>query len=225
MRWPLSIWLYTYVQGNFAMARKYELKRRAEKEEETRQRIVEATVELHGTLGAAYTSIKAIAERAGVERATVYRHFPDERSLFAACTGHYLALNPPPDPAPLERIADPEQRLRAGLAAVYAHYRTTEPMRSNTQRDLPQFPTLAEVLAPSFAHWARLHEVLAAGWEPAAGDGALARAAIGHALQFQTWRSLVREQQLDDAAAVELMVALARCVARRSRGNIASPVV
>lgn len=207
------------------MARKYELKRRAEKEEETRRRIVEATVELHGSVGVAYTTIRAIAERAGVERATVYRHFPDERSLFAACTGHYLALNPPPDPAAFEGIADPEERLRAGLAAIYAYYRATESMRSNTQRDLPQFPTLAEVLAPSFAHWARLRQVLEAGWQPDAGDGALLRAAIGHAIQFQTWRSLVREQQLDDAAAVELMVTLARCVVRRLRGDSADPAV
>jgi AcrR family transcriptional regulator len=207
------------------MARKYELKRRAEKEEETRQRIVDATIELHETLGAAYTTIKAIAERAGVERATVYRHFPDERSLFAACTGHHIALNPPPDPTALERIADPEERLRAGLAASYAYHRSTEQMTSNAQRDLPQFPALAEVLAPFFAHWARLHEILVAGWEPATGDGALVRAAIGHALHFQTWRSLVRDQQLDDEEAIELMVTMVRSVARRSRGDIASPVV
>ncbi len=207
------------------MARKYELKRRAEKEEETRQRIVEATVELHETLGAAYTTIKAIAERAGVERATVYRHFPDERSLFAACTGHHLAENPPPDPAALERIADPEERLRVGLAAIYAYHRSTEQMTSNAQRDLPQFPTLAEVLAPFFAHWARLRDVLAAGWEPHTGDSALVQAAVGHATNFQTWRSLVREQQLDDAAAVQLMVTMVRCIARGAGDYSTSQVV
>jgi AcrR family transcriptional regulator len=183
------------------MARKYELKRRAEKEEETRQRIVDATIALHETLGAAYTTIRAIAERAGVERATVYRHFPDERSLFAACTGHHLALNPPPDPAALERIADPEERLQVGLAEIYAYHRSTEQMTSNAQRDLPQFPTLAEVLAPFFAHWARLRDLLAAGWRTPQGDSTLVRAGIGHATNFQTWRSLVREQQLDRPSA------------------------
>jgi AcrR family transcriptional regulator len=198
------------------MARKYELKRRAEKEEETRQRIVDATVELHETLGPAYTTIRAIAERAGVERATVYRHFPDERSLFAACTGHHLVLNPLPDPAILEAIADPEERLRAGLAATYAYHRSTEQMTSKAQRDLPQFPALAEMLAPFFAHWARLRDLLTAGWEPHTGDSTLVRAAIGHALNFQTWRSLAREENLDDAEAIALMVTMVRCIARGS---------
>jgi AcrR family transcriptional regulator len=204
------------------MARKYELKRRAEKEAETRQRIVEATIELHETLGVAYTTIRAIAERAGVERATVYRHFPDERSLFAACTGHHIAQNPPPDLAALEQIADPEERLRAGLAATYAYHRSTEQMTSKAQRDLPQYPALAEVLAPFFAHWARLRELLAAGWQTGQGDTTLVRAAIGHATNFQTWRSLVRDQQLDDAAAVTLMVTMIRCVARGSAEGSAS---
>lgn len=204
------------------MARKYELKRRAEKEEETRRRIVEATIELHETLGVAYTTIRAIAERAGVERATVYRHFPDERSLFAACTGHHLAQNPPPDPAALEQIADPEERLRAGLAAIYAYHRSTEQMTSNAQRDLPQHPALAEVLAPFFAHWAKLRELLVEGWQAGQGDSALVRAAVGHAMNFQTWRSLVREENLDDGEAVTLMVTMIRCVARGSAEGTAS---
>lgn len=195
------------------MARKYESRRRAEKEEETRQRIVEATVALHESVGAAYTSVKAIAERAGVERATVYRHFPDERSIFAACTGHYLARNPPPDLDALAQIADPEQRLRAGLVAVYAYHRQTEEMTAKSERDLPQLPALAAVLAPFFAYWARMVDTLAAGLQADAGDANLTRAAVGHALQFQTWRSLVRGEGLDDAQAVDLMLALVRCAA------------
>ncbi len=198
------------------MVRKYELKRRAEHQEETRQRIVEAAVELHESVGVAYTTIRAIAERAGVERATVYRHFPDERSLFTACTGHYLAANPPPDPAPLERMADPEQRLKVGLAEIYAYHRRTEEMTDKAQRDLPQFPALAEVLVPYVDHWAWIGDVLAAGWQTRKGDSKLVRAAIGHAINFKTWRSLAREEELDDAEAVKLMVTMIRCVAHGS---------
>jgi AcrR family transcriptional regulator len=196
------------------MGRKYELKRRAERQEATRRRIVEATVALHEACGVADTTISAIAERAGVERATVYRHFPDDRSLLMACTGHYLAAHPPPDPASFEQIADPEHRLRAGLAEVYAYHRRTEAMTAKALRDLPQLPLLAEVLAPYFAHWARLREVLAAGWAVRDPDDRLVRAAIGHAIDFQTWRSLAREGELDDPEAVTLMVTLACCLAR-----------
>lgn len=198
------------------MGRKYELKRRAEHQEETRRRIVEAAVELHKSVGVAYTTIRAIAERAGVERATVYRHFPDERSLFTACTSHYLAANPPPDPAALHSIADPEERLNAGLAAIYAYHRRTEDMSLNAERDLPQYPVLGEVLAPFDEHWARLGAVLAAGWQASESEERLVRAAVGHAITFQTWRSLVRGEELDDAEAVKLMVTMVRCVARAS---------
>ena len=98
------------------MARKYEMKRRARRQEETRRRITEAAVRLHQALGPAKTTISAIAERAGVQRLTVYRHFPDERALLSACSSHYAAANPPPDPEPWTRIPDPEDRLRRALA-------------------------------------------------------------------------------------------------------------
>ncbi len=198
------------------MARKYELKRRAGHQEETRRRIVEATVALHESVGVANTTIRAIAERAGVERATVYRHFPDERSLFTACTGHYLAANPPPDPASLQHIADPEQRLKLGLAEIYAYHCRTEEMTYKAQRDLPQFPVLAEVLVPYVEHWARLRDVLAAGWQTQTGNSELLCAAIGHVINFQTWRSLAREEGLDDAEVVRLMVAMICCIAQGS---------
>src|ERR671915_1215643 len=102
------------------MTRKYEMKRRARRQEETRRRIIEATVELHQTVGMARTTISAIAEKAGVQRLTVYRHFPDERALFHACTGHWRAANPPPEPGPWSQIADPHERLGMALAEVYA---------------------------------------------------------------------------------------------------------
>src|SRR3954454_19384323 len=91
--------------------RKYELKERARRQDETRRRITEATVELHRTVGAARTTISAIAEKAGVERLTVYRHFPDEGSLFDACSAHWIEANPLPDPAAWAAIADPDERL------------------------------------------------------------------------------------------------------------------
>src|ERR671916_2681939 len=126
------------------MTRKYDMKRRAERQEETRRRIVEATVELHQTVGMARTTISAIAEKAGVQRLTVYRHFPDERGLFSACTGLYMGANPPPDPASWTQVADPQERLRVALAEVYAYHRPTEPIFSNFSRALPVKPILLE---------------------------------------------------------------------------------
>ena len=195
------------------MPRKYELRRRAERQAETRRRIVEATVALHEARGPARTTVSDIAARAGVERATVYRHFPDERALLAACTGHYVALNPRPDPAPWAEIADPEARFRTGLAEVYAHHRRTERMADRAERDLPDLPVLREVLAPEFASWARVRDALAAGWPGPEERRALVVAAVGHAVAFSTWRSLVREQGLDEAQAVAAMAAMVRCLA------------
>lgn len=196
------------------MTRKYELKRRAERQAETRRRIVEAAVGLHETVGPARATISAIAERAGVQRLTVYRHFPDERALFAACTGHYLSANPPPDPEPWAGISDPEARLRRALTEVYAYYERTEPMFSSSVRDAPLKPVVFEVLAPFFEHWERMRDVLAVGWRTRGKRRELLLAAIGHALDFEAWRSLVREQGLDDEKAIELMVGMVRCLMR-----------
>src|SRR5918999_3074579 len=111
--------------------RRYEKKRRAELEAETRRRITESAVELHGSVGPARTSISAVAERAGVRRSTVYRHFPDEAALFEACSSHWEAANPPPDLGAWAAIADPDERLRTALGELYAFYRRTEPMMEN----------------------------------------------------------------------------------------------
>lgn len=197
------------------MTRKYEQKERAEKQEETRRRITEAAVELHETVGPAHATISAIAEKAGVQRLTVYRHFPDERALFSACTTHYQAENPLPDPGPWGVIPNPETRLWHALTEVYAYYRRTEPMMSNSVRDMPLKPILFEILAPFFEHWERMRDVLAVGWRVRGKRRELLLAAIGHALDFGTWRSLVRQQGLDDERAIELMVCTVRCVSRR----------
>ena len=190
------------------MTRKYELKQRARSKAETRQRIVEATIGLHDAVGPARTTISAIAERAGVERLTVYRHFPDERSLFQACSSHWAAENPLPDLAAWAAIDDPEERLQIALRDIYAFFRATEAMTANLLRDLPDLPVLREVAEPFVQYWEAVRAVLDRGWKARGRQRTLVRAAVGHAIEFDTWRSLVRREGLDDAGAVEVMVRL-----------------
>lgn len=194
------------------MPRTYELKQRAESLAATRLRIVEATVALHESLGPGRTTISAIAERAGVQRLTVYRHFPDERSLFEACSGHWAAQNPAPDPSAWSALDDPEERLRTALTAIYGFYRTTEGMTGNLERDLPESPVLQEVAQPFLAYWQAVRETLERGWAVRGRKRLVLRAVIGHAVAFDTWHSLARSEGLDDAAAVDAMVRLARAV-------------
>jgi AcrR family transcriptional regulator len=193
--------------------RKYEKKRRAEQESETRRRIVEAVFALHGEIGPARTTIKAIAQRAGVERLTVYRHFADEGAIFAACDAHFRSKTPPPDPAAWADIVDPAERLRAALVAFYGFYRRGENMIANAERDAVGLPALAVLMAPRDAMLAALREDLLAAW--AVEDHARTKlaAAIAHALRFDTWRSLARVEGLEDAEAADLMVDLARAAA------------
>ena len=170
--------------------------------------MVEATVGLHDEGGPARTTISAIAERAGVERLTVYRHFPDERSLFQACSSHWAAENPLPDLAAWAAIDDPEERLRIALRDIYAFFRATEAMTANLLRDLPDSPVLREVAEPFVQYWEAVRAVLDRGWKARGRQRTLVRAAVGHAIEFDTWRSLVRREGLDDAGAVEVMVRL-----------------
>ena len=185
------------------MPRKYELRKRADRLAETRQRIVEAAVDLHTTAGPANTSIAAIAERAGVQRHTVYAHFPDLRSLFAACSSHWDEQNPFPDASAWFALDDSESRLRAGLEDVYAWYERVEPELALFRRDASLVPEDGEIMEAQAEQLASLAGALAKGFGPAA------RAAIGHALEFETWRSLVRRQGLSRAAAIDAMVRLA----------------
>ena len=192
------------------MARKYEMKRRALRQEETHRRITEATVELHQALGPAKTTISAIAERAGVQRLTVYKHFPDERALLSACSSHYEAANPLPDLGLWTQIPDPEERLRRALAETYAYHRRTEPMMTKVLRDAQIHAPTFEVTVPYLQHWDRARYALVTGW--GAEDQRLKTllAALGHALDLRTWRSLVHEQGLTDEEAIELMVGMVR---------------
>ncbi len=190
--------------------RRYQQKRRAEQQAETRQRIVEAMVALHREVGPARTTISAIAERAGVERLTVYRHFPDDRSMFEACTSHYATQVPGPDPAAWAGIEEPAERLRTALLAFYDYYRRAEDVLTHAARDLPQLPALAAVLSPWEEFVRGVREGLLAGWGIEKPARARLAAAIAHALRFETWRSLARTEELGDAEAADLMVILAR---------------
>jgi AcrR family transcriptional regulator len=198
--------------------RKYELKQRAERQAETRQRIVEAIVALHREVGPARTTISAIAERAGVERLTVYRHFADETAMFQACSAHFTSEVAPPAPAAWSHVADPAARLRAALVAFYDYYRRAEDMLAHVQRDAPQLPALAAVVAPWDAFVGAVRDGLLDGWAAPGAGPARARlsAAVAHALRFDTWRSLARAEGLDDAEAADLMVTLAHGAAGTS---------
>jgi AcrR family transcriptional regulator len=183
---------------------------RARREAETRRRITEATVELHREVGPARTTISAVAERAGVQRLTVYRHFPDEAALIGACSAHWRASHPIPDPAPWGAIADPEERLRTALRELYAYYASDDAMIANVQRDAAAMPVLAAAVRDRSAYMAAVHDLLMRGWGVRGGRRRVLAAAVGHALEFGTWRSLERQQGLDRDAAAELMVRAAR---------------
>ena len=201
-------------QSSTHKRRAYRKRRRAELEAETRLRITEAAVDLHGSVGPARTTISAVAERAGVQRATVYRHFLDEDALFEACSSHWMAQHPLPDPALWAKIDDFDERLRVALGELYEWYERGESMLERTTRDVALVPALR----PSMEAFG--------GWLDAAADGILrgrpergarrrrARAAVGHALTFETWRSLVSHQGLSRSETIELMAAMVRAAGR-----------
>ena len=185
--------------------RPYKMKRRAEQEEETRLRITESAMELHGTVGPARTSISAVAERAGVRRSTVYRHFPDETALFSACSTHWITLNPPPDLEVWAAIEDPEARLVTALDQLYAYYERTEAMLEKLLRDAATVPIVDELIGAFRAFLEATAEMLIKGRKSRGNARRRQRAAIGHALAFGTWQDLCRTQGLDGKRAAELM--------------------
>jgi AcrR family transcriptional regulator len=194
--------------------RVYRKRRRAEHEAETRRRITESAMELHGTVGPSRTSISAVAARAGVRRSTVYRHFPDEAALFAACSSHWAALNPPPDLEAWAAILHPEARLASALLQLYGYYRGTEAMLDNLHRDEPLMPTVERQFAGFREYQSAARATLTRGRPERGRARRRVGAAIGHALSFASWRSLAREQGLDDAQAADLMSRLIAAAAR-----------
>jgi AcrR family transcriptional regulator len=196
--------------------RPYRKKRRAELEEATRRRITESAVELHGTLGPSRTSVSAVAEHAGVRRSTLYRHFPDEAALFAACSAHWRASNPPPNLEYWAAIDDPDERLRVALEELYAHYRRTARMMDNLLRDAATMPTVKRMFGGFRDYINTAHETLMAGRRARGAARRRMHAATGHALAFATWRSLIHEQGLDDPQAADLMCRLVDAASHRA---------
>ena len=187
--------------------RKYELRKRAEQVADTRLRITEAAIELHGTVGPARTTLSAVAERAGVERRTLYRHFPGEAELFAACSTHWFGANPWPDLAAWRALRDPGERLARALDELYAYYERTAPMYGNVLRDAELVDFARDAVAPLDAYLEEAAGSLLAG-RPARGRRrARLTAALRHALAFSTWRSLTGSG-LDRADAAALVTAL-----------------
>jgi len=190
----------TYLCNQIGMTRTYTLKRRAEQQAQTRRRIVEAAVDLHSSVGPALTTLSMIAERAGVQRHTLYAHFPDERSLYLACSALSLERDPLPDAAPWRAIAERRERLRTGLGALYGWYARNASLAACVLRDAEFHALTREIaelrLGPSMAAY---REVLGAGLD--ARQGAL----LALALSFFTWRSLVRDGGLEPGAAAEAM--------------------
>lgn len=179
--------------------------KRAQQVDETRRRIVAATVGLHGTVGPANTTVSAIAEVAGVTRVTVYRHFPDEDALFAACTSHWAAQQRMPDLAAWREIPAPEDRVAAALTDLYRFFHEAEPMLTLTTRDSEVLPTFVRKRNQQTTQ-TQIDAVLGA-WPPRQRTKRR-RALVGHAMSFATWRSLCVDQALTRRDAVAAMTRL-----------------
>ena len=184
--------------------RKYTKTLRAEQQDETRERIVEATVKLHEELGPANTSIKAIAEAAGVQRLTVYRHFPDDASLFEACSTHYLGLHPPPNMEGWVGIHNASERSYTALLAFYRYYRQTEKMWSVAYRDVDKLEALQVPMGQFEAYIDMVSDDLVKAWNQTHNTKKQLQITLRHALRFSTWQSL-KNAKLKDEKIVELV--------------------
>lgn len=188
-------------------SRPYRKRRRAEAEAQTRLRIAEAAMRLHGSVGPAQTTISAVAEQAGVQRATVYRHFATEEELFGACSMHWYSLHPPPDFTAWVAIADPRERLRTALAALYAWYGSDERMFRNILRDAEVTPAMRSAVELQQQAYEAMVDILRKGWWARGRRGARVAGAIGHAVAFPTWESLTRQGGMRDEEAIDVMLA------------------
>jgi AcrR family transcriptional regulator len=194
------------VSNEMSEKRKYEQKKRAEQLAETRRRITEATVELHRTVGPAATHINEVARRAGVQRMTVYNHFPNESALLTACSAHWRALHPTPDLAAWRTVEDPRARLRLGLGQLYGWYRETEPMTANVLRDAQVLPALRSILEGGLLRYLDLaRQVLTEPLNVRGRRRERVDAATSAAIDLHTWRALA---PLGDIEAAELAAGL-----------------
>ncbi len=183
----------------------------------TRRRIAEAAMELHGTVGPARTTVSAVAERAGVQRHTVYRHFPTEDDLFAACSAHWTELNPLPDTDAWRAEREPAVRLEKALNELYEYYAATADMWGNVLRDVDLVPSLPATLAPFERHLDDVAQLLASGWGARGARRAVLKAGIRHAVDFRTWESLVQRGGITASEGARLMSALAEDALRPPR--------
>lgn len=177
--------------------RKYDLKKRAEQQEQTRRRIIEAAMTLQEELGPRNTTISAVAKRAGVQRLTVYRHFQDDTALFQACTAHWLELNHLPDSQEWSEKCLPEERTLVALQALFSYYRKTEAMWTHVYRDLEATPALQEQTAEVESYLVQVRNDLLKAWKPSGDRRRDTRATLDHCLRFATWQSM-NEQGLGD---------------------------
>ncbi|CAN5843864.1 hypothetical protein BH23GEM8_BH23GEM8_10770 [soil metagenome] len=184
--------------------RGYTLRERALQQDKTRKRIVEATAALHAEIGPAATTVSAIAERAGVQRLTVYRHFPDDAVLFQACGALFDERVPAPDPALWNRVEDPAERVRTALTALYRYYEAGAPMMAHVLRDAERVPVLQDVLESTARYMTTMAADLAAGWHVGPESRMLFDAALTLSLDFWSWRSLA-DSGVASADAASLM--------------------
>jgi AcrR family transcriptional regulator len=197
------------------MSRKYELKERARRQAQTRERITEAAAELHRTVGPARTTVMEVAKRAGVHRATVYEHFPDELALFRACSAHWDAIHPPPDIEAWARIAEPTERLRTALSELYAYYDATGEVLDRVLHDAHSVPALRTYLDEEWDPLlAWIVEALAAGWGVRGAAARRLRALLRVAVEYQTWKALSGPEQLSPRTAAGTMAAAVICAVR-----------
>jgi AcrR family transcriptional regulator len=188
-----------------AETKTYQLKRRAEAMADTRRRITEAAVALHESVGPARTSVSEIARLAGVDRVTVYRHFPDDAALFRACSQQYAASHPLPDPAQWAELGDPFERLRTALDTIYGYYQRNEALLANVARDAEHMPAVRAAGAYRRQWLTEVEQGLTHGWD---GNVKQVGHAVGLALDFRTWQTLVRKRGLSTRQAIRLMLAM-----------------
>ena len=184
--------------------RPYHQSRRAERTDETRTRVLDAVAALQEEVGPSRTTVSSIAERAGVQRLTIYRHFPDDRLRLEAGTSRWLSAHPLPGPPSPRDAPDPVTATEAALLNLFAYYRRTTRMWTSAYRDRAEVTEVGTPVALLEARLASIGDGLFHSWSSEVG-GLEARALIGHALRFSTWQSLA-EEGLDDEQMVRLFV-------------------
>ena len=200
--------------------RTYRMKQRAEAQEATRLRITESAVELHETLGPSQTTMAAVAEHAGVQRSTLYRHFPDEAALFASCSAHWYASHPPPDVRRWSEIGVPHERLVLGLTELYTWYRGTGTMLDAMIRDEKLVPAVGQRFVAFHARLDEAHDLLLAGRGLRGERRANVSALIRLALKFESWRALCRDGGLQDRPAAELLAGIISTASAARRSSV-----